>query len=107
MGPNVERTRARGRQREDASIDIVEQSIFSVDRTWLSDEAINIFWFGGGLREALALVLALTLPDTVAERREIVIAAFAVVAFSIFVQGLTISIIRYLGLTHRAGQTQT
>ena len=61
----------------------------------------------GGLRGALALVLALTLPDTVAERREIIIAAFAVVAFSIFVQGLTISpIIRVLGLTHRAGQTQ-
>lgn len=57
----------------------------------------------GGLRGALALVLALTLPDTVAERREIVIAAFAVVAFSIFVQGLTISpVIRVLGLTHRA-----
>jgi CPA1 family monovalent cation:H+ antiporter len=61
----------------------------------------------GGLRGALALVLALTLPDTVAERRAIIIAAFAVVAFSVFVQGLTISpIIRYLGLTHRAGQTQ-
>jgi CPA1 family monovalent cation:H+ antiporter len=61
----------------------------------------------GGLRGALALVLALTLPDTVAERRDIIIAAFAVVAFSVFVQGLTISpIIRCLGLTHRAGQTQ-
>ena len=53
----------------------------------------------GGLRGALALVLALALPDTITERREIIIAAFAVVAFSIFVQGLTISpLIRRLGL---------
>jgi CPA1 family monovalent cation:H+ antiporter len=60
----------------------------------------------GGLRGALALVLALTLPDTITERRDIIIAAFAVVAFSIFVQGLTISpIMQYMGLAHRAGQT--
>jgi monovalent cation:H+ antiporter, CPA1 family len=53
----------------------------------------------GGLRGALALVLALTLPHSIPERSEIVIAAFAVVAFSIFVQGLTISpLIRYLRL---------
>jgi monovalent cation:H+ antiporter, CPA1 family len=43
----------------------------------------------GGLRGALALVLALTLPSTIPEQRDIVLAAFAVVAFSIFVQGLT------------------
>ena len=59
----------------------------------------------GGLRGALALVLALTLPDTVAERQEIIIAAFAVVAFSIFVQGLTMSpLIRRMGLLQPDGQ---
>jgi len=43
----------------------------------------------GGLRGALALALALALPDGVPEQREIVVVCFAVVAFSIFVQGLT------------------
>jgi len=46
-----------------------------------------LFW--GGLRGALALALALAIPPSVAERSEIVVVAFAVVAFSIFVQGLT------------------
>lgn len=43
----------------------------------------------GGLRGALALALALALPANIPERREIIAVAFAVVAFSIFVQGLT------------------
>jgi CPA1 family monovalent cation:H+ antiporter len=43
----------------------------------------------GGLRGALALALALALPEAVPEQREIVVMCFAVVAFSIFVQGLT------------------
>lgn len=42
-----------------------------------------------GLRGALALALALALPGNVPERREIIVVSFAVVAFSIFVQGLT------------------
>ena len=46
-----------------------------------------LFW--GGLRGALALALALAVPDSVPERAEIVVVAFAVVAFSIFGQGLT------------------
>lgn len=54
----------------------------------------------GGLRGALALALALALPENVAERGVIVAVAFAVVAFSIFVQGLTMPwLIRRLGLT--------
>ena len=54
----------------------------------------------GGLRGALALALALALPDNVPERDVIVAVAFAVVAFSIFVQGLTMPwLIRKLGLT--------
>jgi monovalent cation:H+ antiporter, CPA1 family len=52
----------------------------------------------GGLRGALGLVLALTLPDGLLERNAIVSAAFAVVAFSIFVQGSSIPLlIRRLG----------
>jgi CPA1 family monovalent cation:H+ antiporter len=43
----------------------------------------------GGLRGALALALALAVPAVVREREAIVVAAFAVVAFSVFVQGLT------------------
>ncbi|GAA4773875.1 cation:proton antiporter [Stakelama sediminis] len=46
-----------------------------------------LFW--GGLRGALALALALALPANVFERDTIITVAFAVVAFSIFVQGLT------------------
>jgi CPA1 family monovalent cation:H+ antiporter len=44
----------------------------------------------GGLRGALALALALGLPRSLPMRNEIVTVSFGVVAFSIFVQGLTI-----------------
>jgi CPA1 family monovalent cation:H+ antiporter len=55
-----------------------------------------LFW--GGLRGALALALALGLPAEMAGREEIVAVAFAVVAFSILVQGLTIiPLMRRLG----------
>jgi CPA1 family monovalent cation:H+ antiporter len=46
-----------------------------------------LFW--GGLRGALALALALALPEEIASHDTIVTVSFAVVAFSIFVQGLT------------------
>jgi CPA1 family monovalent cation:H+ antiporter len=46
-----------------------------------------LFW--GGLRGALALALALGLPVELAGRAEIITVSFAVVAFSVFVQGLT------------------
>ena len=46
-----------------------------------------LFW--GGLRGALALALALAIPHTIPERGEIIAATFLVVAFSIFVQGLS------------------
>ncbi|MFN2578962.1 MAG: cation:proton antiporter [Pyrinomonadaceae bacterium] len=53
-----------------------------------------LFW--GGLRGALALALALGLPEQIPQRQEIIAVAFAVVAFSILVQGLTISpLLRY------------
>jgi len=46
-----------------------------------------LFW--GGLRGALALALALALPQEVPQRESVISVSFAVVAFSIFVQGLT------------------
>src|SRR5262249_26960360 len=48
-----------------------------------------LFW--GGLRGALALALALGLPPEVPRREEIITVSFAVVAFSVFVQGLTMA----------------
>lgn len=55
-----------------------------------------LFW--GGLRGALALALALGLPPELSYRNEIVTVSFAVVAFSIFIQGLTITpLLRAMG----------
>jgi monovalent cation:H+ antiporter, CPA1 family len=55
-----------------------------------------LFW--GGLRGALALALALALPETLPRRDAIITITFAVVAFSIFAQGLTITpLLRRLG----------
>jgi CPA1 family monovalent cation:H+ antiporter len=57
----------------------------------------TLFW--GGLRGALALALALAVPDSVPERGAIILTAFVVVAFSILVQGLTMPwLIRRMGL---------
>jgi len=47
-----------------------------------------LFW--GGLRGALALALALAAPTILPEHDALISVAFAVVAFSIFVQGLTV-----------------
>ena len=56
-----------------------------------------LFW--GGLRGALALALALALPASLPEREAVISAAFLVVAFSIFVQGLTMPLlVKRLGL---------
>jgi CPA1 family monovalent cation:H+ antiporter len=51
----------------------------------------TLFW--GGLRGALALALALAVPDSVPERDAIIVIAFVVVAFSILVQGLTMPLL--------------
>jgi CPA1 family monovalent cation:H+ antiporter len=56
-----------------------------------------LFW--GGLRGALALALALSLPPSFPRHDAVVTITFAVVAFSIFVQGLTITpLLKGLGL---------
>jgi monovalent cation:H+ antiporter, CPA1 family len=60
-------------------------SFSSLRVTWNHQNVL--FW--GGLRGALALALALGLPPTVPLREEIISISFAVVAFSVFVQGLT------------------
>ena len=58
----------------------------------------HLLWWGG-LRGALALALALSLPADLPQRDDILIVAFAVVAFSIVVQGLTAPLaLRWLGL---------
>ena len=58
----------------------------------------HLLWWGG-LRGALALALALALPYDLAQRADILIVAFAVVAFSVIVQGLTAPFaLRMLGL---------
>ena len=55
-----------------------------------------LFW--GGLRGALALALALGLPPEIPLRDHIVTISFAVVAFSVFVQGTTMApLLRRLG----------
>jgi monovalent cation:H+ antiporter, CPA1 family len=56
----------------------------------------------GGLRGAMALVLAMSIPENLAFRTEIVTVTLGVVLFSLLVQGLSLEMmIRYLGL-HRA-----
>jgi CPA1 family monovalent cation:H+ antiporter len=52
----------------------------------------------GGLRGAVALALALGLPADVPQRENIITISFAVVAFSVFAQGLTVaSFLRRMG----------
>lgn len=61
----------------------------------------------GGLKGALALALALALPMALPERREIIVVSFAVVAFSIFVQGLTMPwLVRRFGLSRESKETK-
>jgi CPA1 family monovalent cation:H+ antiporter len=57
-------------------------------RVDLRDQHV-LFW--GGLRGALALALALALPSDLPDRDLIISLTFAVVAFSVFAQGLTIT----------------
>ena len=69
-----------------------------------SQSSIRVSWkhqhvlFWGGLRGALALALALGLPDNIPGREEIITISFAVVAFSVFVQGMSMTpLLRHMG----------
>ncbi len=63
-------------------------AVFSASRLRVSAARQHaLFW--GGLRGALALALALGLPPAFPGREQVITVSFAVVAFSIFVQGLT------------------
>lgn len=72
-------------------------AVFAKTR-WKIDSRHQHILFWGGLRGALALALALSIPDSFAYRQQIVLVTFGVVAFSVFVQGLTITpLLRLLG----------
>lgn len=67
------------------------------------DSATRHLLFWGGLRGALALALALAVPRSLPEHDALVGVAFAVVAFSVFVQGLTFpALLRRSGLLAKA-----
>jgi CPA1 family monovalent cation:H+ antiporter len=71
-------------------------------RIRMKDQHI-LLW--GGLRGAVALALALGLPPEVPHRDDIVTISFAVVAFSVFVQGLTITwFLRRMGAIPHGGR---
>lgn len=77
-------------------------ALFGRSRLRLPGAFQHVLWWGG-LRGALSLALALSLPSSVPERGAIIQVTFAVVAFSIFVQGLTMSrFARRLGLVREA-----
>lgn len=65
---------------------------------WQIDSRQQHIMFWGGLRGALALALALGIPESVPFRTEILTVTFGVVAFSVFAQGLTMTpLLRKLG----------
>jgi len=72
--------------------------VFARSRWAIPMRQQHILWWGG-LRGALALALALSLPPSLGFRNEIVIATFGVVVFSVVAQGLTMSLLlQLLGL---------
>ena len=72
--------------------------VFRPTRWAISLAEQHVLWWGG-LRGALSLALALSLPSTLALRDEILAVTFAVVAFSSVVQGLTMPLLlKRLGL---------
>ena len=77
-------------------------ALFRSTRFQISAPEQHLLWWGG-LRGALALALALSLPRDIALHDEILIATFSVVTFSIVVQGLTMpALVRALGFVESA-----
>ncbi len=75
--------------------------LFLRSRWALSFREQLVLWWGG-LRGALALALALSLPSALPLRHEIIIVTFGVVAFSVIIQGLTMPLLlRRLGFLPR------
>jgi CPA1 family monovalent cation:H+ antiporter len=73
--------------------------LFHSTKYEISRREQHLLWWGG-LRGALALALALSLPEEIAMHDAILIATFSVVTFSIVVQGLTMpGLVRVLGFT--------
>lgn len=72
-------------------------ALFAASRSKIEAKHQHVlFW--GGLRGALALALALGIPASLPYRQEILTVTFGVVAFSVFVQGLTITpLLRRIG----------
>ncbi len=72
-------------------------AIFSLTKRRIESRHQHImFW--GGLRGALALALALGIPAEMPFRQEVLTVTFGVVAFSVFVQGMTMTpLLRRLG----------
>ena len=65
----------------------------------------NIVLFWGGLKGALSMVLALSIPDTIGLKDVIVTLVFGVVLLSIFIQGLSMTpLMRMLGLVSPLSQ---
>lgn len=66
--------------------------------SWKIESAHQHILFWGGLRGALALALALSIPELYEHKKEIVLVTFGVVAFSVFAQGLTMTpLLSWLG----------
>jgi CPA1 family monovalent cation:H+ antiporter len=76
---------------------------FSRSRWAIPMNQQHLLWWGG-LRGALSLALALALPESFPGRDGVIVAAFACVAFSVVVQGLSAPLLlRWLGLRPRPG----
>jgi CPA1 family monovalent cation:H+ antiporter len=75
----------------------------------LAHERISLRWqtliYWGGLRGALSMVMALSLPANMPHRHDLVVLTFGVVLFTLLVQGLTIEpLIALLGIKSHAAE---
>jgi monovalent cation:H+ antiporter, CPA1 family len=74
---------------------------FARSRWAIGSGTQHILWWGG-LRGALSLALALSLPGSIDFRNKILMATFSIVAFSVVIQGLTMPLLlRALALSPR------